>query len=267
MDTFKRLKHINLIIVGNSLDFLNDCINSLVYSTHLNLFIFTTTKETRFLNIHRYNTTIYQLKNNNLINSEIKKLCINTKFDGYLVDNHFKNLKILNLSCLNYPSNLSYFNNFINKNLKNKFKNENQVLIFKNFRNEIKILSTISNKTLNILPKFKCEDYTLRDNWKIICLEVKNNEIILNLFNLSIFKKLRMHGINYLLSVVQDLLLRDQIFLELVDIKFINYNNLKYTFKPTNFFFDLDETLIINGKPLHESIKFLNEFSKILIFF
>ena len=75
-----------------------------------------------------------------------------------------------------------------------------------------------------------------------------------------------MYGINYLLSVVQDLLLRDQIFLELVDIKFINYNNLKYTFKPTNFF-DLDETLIINGKPLHESIKFLNEFSKIFNIF
>ena len=75
----------------------------------------------------------------------------------------------------------------------------------------------------------------------------------------SILKSLRLYGINIWLSIVQDLMTRKQDFYQLIPESSISFDSFKIKLNSKNVFFDLDETLVLLDKPVHETINFLNE--------
>ena len=70
-------------------------------------------------------------------------------------------------------------------------------------------------------------------------------------------RKLRLRGFNAPLSIVQTLMGRKQVFPEFLNEEIITSDAL--LFRGQNIFFDLDETLVMFGKPIELAVKFLEE--------
>lgn len=70
-------------------------------------------------------------------------------------------------------------------------------------------------------------------------------------------RKIRMKGYNVPLNIVQALMGRDQIFPAFLNLNVLSPDGI--LLRPCKIFFDLDETLILLGKPIQVSVEFLRK--------
>lgn len=79
---------------------------------------------------------------------------------------------------------------------------------------------------------------------------------------LEVFKNSRIYGFNIPLNIVQGLIGRKQVFIQMVNDDCVFYKNIVY-YSYSNFFFDLDETLILLGKPVQVAVNLIFELHKL----
>ena len=243
--------------------------NALRFSTHCDYCIYTDEDDPPWFTPFPHNI----LKKNN--NTEYKEkntadtIIVEIKNDIYYIISQSKNpIKMdgmIKINDLNTRKILSSYNSFITIDFLVDY--EEDLIFLGALEDNNTIINTLRTERGQILRSFFLKaiikEVKIVPN-SLITLEcrISGNEIIIHYFTNKVttrFELYRAYGINIPLLIVQSLLKRKVRVTLMVDAScIINVDeSFGYNFESNHYIFDLDETLICRGKPIHEIINFL----------